>query len=273
MIGALVGDIIGSCYEGRKCLLNGKGQIVATYRPGAKERLDRFSPRGLISKHSAFTDDSVLTRATAGALMGSRYFAKKYVDYFVMTSSQNEFYRGPGIGYGAKFLEWADLSDRGKAIRPPYFSYGNGAAMRVSPVAYAATTAVEVLNLSLESCVCTHNTPSALKSAQVTALAIWFARNKWSIPDMHRFIQSEFDYDLNMSLDDLIENHHFNPTADGSVPIAIYLALSGTSFVDVMQRCLRVGGRHRHHRLHCWQYCRAIIWHSGRAGPGRPQRH
>lgn len=244
MLGALIGDIAGSCYEGRKCVFNEDGLIVshvkATKDGGGKPVSVR--PRELLSSDCSFTDDTVLTMATAQSLLKSSNFAESYVDYFNMFSEKNSFYQGEGIGYGAKFLEWADKSHREGKIQPPYFSYGNGAAMRVSPIAYVGETLVDVLNMSLESCLCTHNTKSAIKSAQATAMAIWLARHGAPAKDIMTAIQDSFMYDLDYDLDDLIKNNEFNPTADGSVPIAIFIALTGTDFTDVIRNCLRVGG-------------------------------
>lgn len=240
MLGALVGDIVGSCYEGRKCIIDEAGYIVGIVHSNGRH--EKVSRRAIISQDSHITDDSVLTLATAAALSDTRDFARKYIDYFVMTSKKNAFYQGDGIGYGAKFLEWADRSDREGVILPPYHSYGNGAAMRVSPVAYVAKTPIEVLNLSLESCLCTHNTPSAIKSAQAVAISIWLARAGFTKEDILSFVESSFDYSLRFNDDELVSSYSFNPTADGSVPVALYLALTSDSFEQVMVRCLRVGG-------------------------------
>lgn len=240
MFGSLLGDMIGSCYEGKKCIFDDTGSIIALLSNNGKA--EKISRRELISNESHITDDSVLTLATADALLDVKNFARKYIDYFVMTSSKGAFYRGHGIGYGAKFLEWADYSDREGVIRPPYHSYGNGAAMRVSPVAYAAKTVIDVLNVSLESCLCTHNTPSAIKSAQAVALTIWLARAGWGKEEILEMLKDAFEYDLDFSFEQLVQTYTFNPTADGSVPVALYLALTSDSFIDTMVRCLKVGG-------------------------------
>ena len=141
MLGAIAGDVIGSIYEARPV----KTLDFALFPPGAR-----------------FTDDSVLTLATAEALLGDGDYAGAYRCY------GRAF---PDAGYGGSFLDWLFDTHAG-----PYNSWGNGSAMRVSPVGFALDTVGEVLAEAARSAAVTHNHPEGIKGAQATALAVLLAR-------------------------------------------------------------------------------------------------
>jgi ADP-ribosylglycohydrolase len=244
MLGAIVGDIIGSIREGRKCQFNDLGQIVATVKNAKVTTLDK--PEGVLHDGLSFTDDSVLTLATDHALRKTKsygsHYASSYANFFDMNSEQNEFYKGPGIGYGSMFMEWADsyLKNNG---REAYGSYGNGSAMRISPIPYYhKESLVDALNEAKISCECTHNHPEGIKGGQATCAAIWLAINGASADDIKTFVEHNFHYDLNFDFDRLVEHYVFNPTCQKSVPQAIWAALEGPDFITVMRRCLAIGG-------------------------------
>ncbi|MEW5693999.1 MAG: ADP-ribosylglycohydrolase family protein [Candidatus Hydrogenedentota bacterium] len=141
MLGAIAGDIIGSVFE-----------FKHTKQKNFK----------LFSMISTYTDDTVLTVATADALMSSQPYSSMYRKYAL---------RYPMRGYGPRFLCWVLMPWLG-----PYNSFGNGSAMRISPIAYAYNTETEVLCEAERSAICTHNHPEGIKGAQATALAIFLAR-------------------------------------------------------------------------------------------------
>src|SRR5688572_5714554 len=141
MLGAIAGDIIGSVHEGS----------------GTKTK--NFP---LFTEYSRFTDDTVLTVAVAERLLGGGDYVDLYHDYF---------HAYPQAGYGGIFIRWA-----GYRLRDPYNSWGNGSAMRVSPVGFAFGTLEEVLAQAKESAEVTHNHEEGIRGAQATAAAIFLAR-------------------------------------------------------------------------------------------------
>lgn len=244
MLGAIVGDIIGSVREGRKCQFDHHGKIVATVKNTIVTHLSH--PEEILHDGLTFTDDSVLTLATDHALrkkkLYSPHYGNSYANFFDMNSEKNEFYHGPGIGYGSMFIEWATERLENPA-REPYGSYGNGSAMRVSPVAYYHNKSLaDALNEAKISCECTHNHPEGIKGGQATCAAIWLAINGACAYDIKVFIEQNFHYDLDFDFDTLVDNYVFNPTCQKSVPQAIWAALEGPDFVTVMRRCLAIGG-------------------------------
>lgn len=239
MLGAIVGDIIGSSREGRKSVLNESKQIVATIKN--ETRVNIYPPENMMHKRLSFTDDTVLTVATSRALRTGSKFEDEYCKFFDMHSEQNEFYNGPGIGYGQMFMTWA-MSNINGCKKGPYGSYGNGSAMRVSPVSFYARGLVDVLNMAYQSSYCTHNDPEAIKGAQAIAACVYLAEKGVSVNDIKIFMANNFDYDINLDENSLIANHVFSPLASVTVPIAIWAALKGPTFEDVMARCLLIGG-------------------------------
>src|SRR5262249_5611837 len=142
MMGAIVGDIIGSVYEGNNC------------------KATDFEP--LFSRHAVFTDDTVLTVAVADSLLTGAD---------LIDTLQKYTRRYPGACYGGTFFNWAMSSDR-----EPYNSWGNGSAMRVSPIGYTCATLDDVLREAERTAAVTHNHPEGVKGAQATATAIFLAR-------------------------------------------------------------------------------------------------
>jgi ADP-ribosylglycohydrolase len=156
MIGAIAGDIIGSCYEGRK------RNIKTTRFP-------------LFNDYSHFTDDTVLTVAVADAILHSAPYPEKFKEYY-------ELY--PRAGYGGAFKKWARSDYAG-----PYGSWGNGSAMRASPVGFAYDSLESVLAEAEASAAVTHDHPEGIKGAQVVAAAIFLAREGKSKQDIRDYIR------------------------------------------------------------------------------------
>jgi ADP-ribosylglycohydrolase len=207
MIGAIAGDVIGSVFE--------HYAIKST-------QFDLFSP------YSRFTDDTVLTVAIANAIM-------REIDY--ATSLRTFGTKYPDAGYGASFFRWIFSSDM-----KPYNSWGNGSAMRVSPVGFAFTSKEDVLKEAQKSAQVTHNHPEGIKGAQAVALAIFLARsgkNKAAIRDE---ISHRFGYHLDRRLDDIRPNYTFNVSCQGSVPESIIAFLEGENFEDTIRKGISLGG-------------------------------
>lgn len=243
MLGVIVGDIIGSTREGRKSLFDDKGLIYGTEKNATVTHLP--SPEPILHERLSFTDDTVLMLATERALreVGDERanFAKHYVDFFDMHSEPNAFYKGKGIGYGSKFMEWATARLNGDN-RPGYHSYGNGSAMRIAPVAYHFNSLLPMLNVARASAACTHNHLKGIEGAQVMALAIFAARMGASPSCIRTLVEDNSEYQLEFDEEKLVSLYYFQPTCEGSVPQALWAALEGPDFISVMRRCLRIGG-------------------------------
>lgn len=207
MLGAMAGDIIGSVYEWQS--------IYVTDFP-------------LFQKNSVFTDDTVLTVAVASALMSDRNYARTLRIYAR---------RYPKAGYGSRFKRWAMSEDAGA-----YNSYGNGSAMRVSPVAWAFNTLEEVLHAAQKSAEVTHNHPEGIKGAQATAAAIFLARTGATKEQIRSLITSRFGYNLNKTVADLRPLPAFDVTCQGSVPNALIAFLESTDFEDCVRNTVALGG-------------------------------
>ena len=212
MLGAIAGDVIGSVYEGNKEWM--------------LERNSEFEP--LFARNAKFTDDTVLTVAIADYLLNSRDLIKTLKAY------ANTY---PHAGYGKGFKRWAfgeeDL---------PYSSYGNGSAMRVSPVAYAFSTLEEVLSQAKVTASVTHNHPDGIRGAQAVASAIFLARTGESRAEIARFISGRFYYHLDDTIKRIRPNYTFDSSCPGSVPQAIIAALESTNFENAIRLAVSLGG-------------------------------
>lgn len=207
MLGAIAGDIIGSVYERD----NIKTKQFPLFRP-----------------ESRFTDDTVLTVAIAEALLHQGDYAdtlRQYYQYF------------PHAGYGGTFEAWA-----GSSSREPYNSWGNGSAMRVSPIGYAFDNLEQVLQAAKRSAEVTHNHPEGIKGAQATAAAIFLARTGQSQAEIKTYIESTFGYDLSQTLDEIRPTYRFDVSCQGSVPQAITAFLESTDFEDAIRNAISLGG-------------------------------
>jgi len=207
IIGAIAGDIIGSIYE----VFNVK-----------TVDFDLFSDR------SRFTDDSVLTLATMDALLNQRDYTECY-----------QFFgrKYPKKRYGGNFQEWMFSDDP-----QPYNSYGNGSAMRVSPIGWYGNSIEEVMDEAKKSAEVTHNHPEGIKGAQSTAVAVYMARTGKSKEEIKQFIMSIFQYNLERKIDEIRPEYHFDVTCQGSVPEAIIAFLESTDFENAIRLAISLGG-------------------------------
>ncbi len=207
MLGAIAGDIIGSVYE----LHN----IKRTDFP-------------LFDKNSTFTDDTVLTVAIADAILTGSDYGQKLREYFSLY---------PNRGYGVNFSRWAS-----NHLSKPYFSMGNGSAMRVSPVGFAFNTLDEVLYEARRSAEPTHNHPEGIKGAQAVASAIFLARNGAEKEEIKKYIEDNFSYDLDEPLDKIRAYYGFDETCPGSVPQAIRAFIESNDYEDAIRKAISIGG-------------------------------
>ena len=211
ILGAVAGDIIGSVYE--RCNIH-------------TTDFELFSP------FCRFTDDSVMTLAVAQWLIDGDLSESALV-----RRMQELGRKYKNAGYGHNFKNWL-FSEQPQ----PYNSWGNGSAMRVSPVGWYASTLEEVLHLAEITATVTHNHPEGIKGAQAIAAAMFWARAGKSKGEIKNLIQDTFKYDLGRTLDEIRPNYHFDVSCQGSVPEAILAYLEGNDFEEVIRLAISIGG-------------------------------
>lgn len=214
MLGAIIGDIVGSRFEWNN------------YR--SKDFI-------FFHENSHMTDDSIMTIAIAKAILSSkpdrsdlgekaiyymRYFGHKY----------------PNHDYGGMFSDWLMTANP-----KPYNSFGNGAAMRVSACGFVAKSLEDANLLSKLVTEVTHNHPEGIKGAEATTVAIYLARTGHTIPQIREYINKNY-YNLNFSLDEIRDTYQFNETCRDSVPQAIEAFLESESFEDAIRNAISIGG-------------------------------
>ncbi|HDQ03957.1 MAG TPA: ADP-ribosylglycohydrolase family protein [Deltaproteobacteria bacterium] len=207
MFGAIARDVIGSVYEHRS--------IKTTDFP-------------LFHNNSRFTDDTVLTIAIADAILNQTDYAKS-LKFFGR--------KYPDAGYGSTFIEWLFEPES-----KPYNSWGNGSAMRVSPVGFAFSTAESVLSEAKKSAEVSHNHTEGIKGAQATALAVFLARTGESKENIRKEIHERFGYNLKRTIDDIRPNYRFDVSCQGSVPEAVIAFLDSASYEDAVRKAVSLGG-------------------------------
>ena len=207
MLGAIAGDIIGSVYE---------------HNPIKHKHFELFHP------DCRFTDDTVLTVALADAILHRQNYIDKLKEYYR---------RYPDAGYGFSFFNWA-VSDS----RQPYRSFGNGAAMRISPVAFAFNSLEAVLSGAEKYTAVTHNHPEGIKGAQATAAAIILAQQHESKKAIKEYIERKFGYDLSRTLAEIRPSCRFDETCQGTVPQALIGFIESEDFEDAIRNAISLGG-------------------------------
>ena len=201
-IGAIAGDIIGSRFEGK-------------IKPSRKDFL-------LFNKKTCFTDDTVHTLALAESILTGKDYSERLRYYYR---------RYPYAGYGSGFKAWAKSTE----VLEAYNSWGNGSAMRVSPIAYAFNTVEEVMEEAKKSAEVTHNHEEGIKGAQAVAVSIFMARKKATKEDIKQKI-----VDMGYDLTDVKEG--FEISCQKTIPQAIMAFLDSTDFVDAIRRAIMFKG-------------------------------
>lgn len=207
ILGAIAGDIIGSPYE---------------RHPMKRTDFPLFSDR------SRFTDDTVMTVATARAILTGSSYEAAYLHFGR---------RYPNAGYGGAFREWLQ-----SASPKPYNSWGNGSAMRVSPVGWAFDDVATVLREAERSAMPTHDHPEGVKGAQAVALALFMARTGHSKEEIRDRLQSRFGYSLQRSVDEIRPGYRFDVSCQGSVPEAIVAFVDSTDWESAVRLAVSLGG-------------------------------
>lgn len=215
MLGAIVGDIIGSIYE-----------------------WDNIKTKDfeLINPRAFFTDDTVMTCAVAQGLFESNLDDEEDTKSMIIKHMVQIGRRYPNCGYGGMFYQWL-FGDK----QVPYNSFGNGSAMRVSPVAWVSDDFNLVLRLARNTAEVTHNHPEGIKGAQAVAAAIFLARKGKSFKDIKNFITENYYY-LDFTLDEIRDTYKFDVTCAGTVPPAIVAFLESKDFEDAIRNAISMGG-------------------------------
>ena len=207
MLGAIAGDIIGSVYE---------------HHPIKTKDFPLFHPQ------CRFTDDTVLTIAIAQAILNDR-------EYFTAVRKIGRKY--PHAGYGGSFIHWL----RSTAAKP-YNRWGNGAAMRVSPVGFAFDSVEAVLEEAAQTAEISHNHPEGIKGAQATALSVYLARNTQDKTLIRKEVANRFGYHLDRTVEDIRPSYEFDVSCQGTVPEAIIAFLDSDSYEDAVRNAISLGG-------------------------------
>jgi len=207
MLGAIVGDFVGSVHE-----------HIATKRKDFP----------LLVPGCSVTDDSLLTVAVAEWLMNGTDLVARFHELVAAH---------PDAGWGLMFARWAQAGRRA-----PYNSFGNGAAMRVSPVGWAFPTLEETLDAAADSAAVTHNHPEGIKGAQAAAAAVFLARSTRDRALIKMEIGGRFAYDLDRTIDSIRPLYRFDETCQGTVPEAIIAFLDAADFEDTLRNAVSLGG-------------------------------
>ena len=237
MLGAIVGDTVGSIYE---------------FNNAKDYNFEMFTDR------SGYTDDSIMTMAVAYWLLKDPKHRYESLEETMVRFAKN--CACPNGGYGEMFYIWLFMPWSLKEICPkaydedffpkynspdgrvPYNSWGNGSAMRVSAVGWFFETLEETERVAKISAEITHNHPEGIKGAQATAAAIWMARNGKSKADIKEYIETKYEYDLDRTWEYLIQRYGWKSSCQETVPEAIIVFLESSSFEDAIRKAVSMGG-------------------------------
>lgn len=215
ILGAIVGDIAGSRFEWHNLKSKEFELFTEACRP---------------------TDDSIMTLAIAKAILLWDHKELRDLSALAARSMREWGRQYPNAGYGGSFIRWLHARHC-----EPYNSWGNGAAMRVSPCAYAADTLEEALAIARAVTEVTHNHPEGIKGAQATTAAVFLSLHGKSKEDIRKHIQENY-YPLAFTLDEIRDEYEFDVSCQGSVPQAIEAFLESASFEDAIRNAISVGG-------------------------------
>lgn len=233
MLGAITGDTIGSSYE----FQNTKDYNFEMFR-----------------NDSNYTDDSIMTMAVAKWLLDDPEHSLQRLEDTMVAFSKK--FTCPMGGYGYWFSIWlylpeklskydnenGDIPYHSATGRHPYWSWGNGSAMRTSACGWFFDTLEETERVAALSAVITHNHPEGIKGAQATAAAIWMARNGKAKSEIKEYISSKYGYDLNRTYEYLNRTYDWESSCQGTVPEAIIAFLESSDFEDAIRKAVSMGG-------------------------------
>lgn len=228
MYGAIIGDIIGSYYEVLEIEHQKKYHKPRSY----DERIEIMTDE-LFTENSSYTDDTVLTIAIADAIINGHCQYEKYLIQYGLKEIEFGLDKYGRSRFGKGFIEWLIGNKEGN-------SFGNGAAMRISPVGYF-NTLESVKENSYYATIPSHNNIEAIKGAECVATSIYLLRNGLSKEDLKKYIEKNY-YNINYNLEDLRKNNKFSSKCSVTVPQAIYVFLESNSFEDSIRKAISIGG-------------------------------
>ena len=208
LLGAIGGDIIGSAYE----FNNVKTKDFPLFTP-----------------ESTFTDDTIMTIATADAILNRFSYKNRYREW-------GRKYPNPKGGYGAKFSHWLD-----ETVPKAYNSWGNGSAMRVAPIGLFYREVERVWHEAKQSAICTHDHPEGIRGAKSVACAVFTARLRRSKKPVYNNMVT-FGYDVSRTLDEIRPGHQFDESCMDAVPVAFRAFYESTDYEDAIRNAVSVGG-------------------------------
>ena len=218
MYGAVIGDIVGSPFE--------------------FDRGEKTKEFLLFSERCRFTDDTVMTVAVAEALLLIDKNASDFeLEESVIKAMQKWGQKYTDAGYGGRFAKWLSTDDP-----QPYHSYGNGSAMRVSSAGWLYDTMEKTRRIAVLTAKVTHDHEEGLKGAEATAAAIFLARNGKKKEEIKQYIEQEFGYNLNKTLDEIRPDHHMDISCQGTVPEALRAFLEAKDYEDTIRNAVSLGG-------------------------------
>ncbi len=209
MLGAIIGDIIGSRFE---------------FSAPPKKGFELFTPE------CDYTDDTICTVAVADAILHQKDYKQTMLEWC-------RRYPDPMGGYGTRFYHWLNSDDP-----QPVNSFGNGSAMRVSSVGWLFNDYNDVLKEAKRTAEFTHNHPEGIKGAQATAAAIFLARQGKAKHEIRKYVTKTFDYDLSRTLEEIRPTFFFDETCQRTVPEAITCFLEGKGYEDVVRLAVSLAG-------------------------------
>lgn len=210
ILGAIVGDVVGSKFEFNN--FRSKNFKIPSSKEDKKQGYD-------------FTDDTIMTVAVCDILIHNKDVVKTFQEYGLKYPSS----------YGCSFSQW--LRNKNPL---PYNSFGNGSAMRISPVGWFANSEEDVRKLSKKITQVTHNHPEGLKGAEVTAMCVYYARKGKSKDFIKKYVEQYYNLDFDYEV--LKKNYYFNETCQNTVPQAIYCFLISNNFEDCVRTSVSIGG-------------------------------
>lgn len=230
MLGGIIGDLAGTKYEYQE-FLDLKNNIINIER--RKNILNAHTK--LLTDDSFISDDSILTIAIAEAILYNRDYKeslKKYGQKYSEILKRDNFFKSP---FSPSFVKWINSNDKGT-------SYGNGAAMRVSPIAYLFDNLEKIQLEAMKSSIPTHNNEQAIKGAKCIASTIYLARKKVPKNIIKNYVIKNYKYELNYRLEDLQKTNTFNGTAEKTVPQSVFAFLESDNFEDSIRKAISIGG-------------------------------
>lgn len=215
MLGAIIGDIVGSPYETN----SHKRKDFTLFMPGCRP-----------------TDDSLMTIAVGCACVEAGIQSETAFKEVLAEKMKQIGLQYPDAGFGKRFYQWMALDEN-----EPYGSNANGSAMRVSPVAWAASSLDEAETVAKWSAEITHDHPEGIRGAQAIAAAIYLARTGKNKVEIRQYITKKY-YDLDFTLDQTRPTYKFDMSCEGSVPQAIVCFLEAKDFEDAIRNGVSLGG-------------------------------